>query len=234
MFHEFGHALHGLFSNVKYPTARRHQRRRATSSSSRRSSTSTGRTSRPCSRTTRKHYQTGAPMPAELVAKIEKARKFNQGFATTEYLAAALLDMAWHTLPDGRARQTGRRHVRGGVACSASRSTSRSCRRATGRATSRTSGAAVTRRATTRTCGARCSTHDAFEWFEEHGGMTRENGQRFRDMILSRGNTQEMALPVSRVPRRATRASSRSSSSAGSSRRRARTRVTSPEPSDMT
>src|SRR5205823_2762247 len=46
-----------------------------------------------------RHYQTGAPMPASLVDKIKKTRTFNQGFATTEYVAAALLDMAWHTLP---------------------------------------------------------------------------------------------------------------------------------------
>ena len=52
-----------------------------------------------------KHYQTGAPMPAALVDKIKKSRTFNQGFATTEYLAAALLDMAWHTLPAGAPQQ---------------------------------------------------------------------------------------------------------------------------------
>ena len=64
MFHEFGHALHGMFSNVKYPTLAGHTCR-ATSSSSRRSSTSTGRSSRPSSRNYAKHYQTGAPMPAD-------------------------------------------------------------------------------------------------------------------------------------------------------------------------
>jgi peptidyl-dipeptidase Dcp len=49
-----------------------------------------------------KHYQTGAPMPQALMAKVLEARKFNQGFATTEYLAAALLDQAWHQLPPGK------------------------------------------------------------------------------------------------------------------------------------
>ena len=52
-----------------------------------------------------KHYKTGEPIPAALVEKIKKAQTFNQGFATTEYLAAALLDMAWHTLPADAAPQ---------------------------------------------------------------------------------------------------------------------------------
>ena len=57
-----------------------------------------------------KHWKTGEVIPAELVAKIEKARKFNQGFATVEYLAASFLDMDWHTLPD--AKERGRHRVR--------------------------------------------------------------------------------------------------------------------------
>src|SRR2546423_5109828 len=98
MFHEFGHALHGMFSNVKYP--------------------SLGGSAVPRDfvevpsqfnehwaldptvfANYAKHYQTGAPIPTALVDKIKKSRTFNQGFATTEYLAAALLDMAWHALP---------------------------------------------------------------------------------------------------------------------------------------
>jgi peptidyl-dipeptidase Dcp len=47
-----------------------------------------------------KHYETGEPIPAELVEKIKKAKHFNQGFATTEYLAASILDMDWHTLTE--------------------------------------------------------------------------------------------------------------------------------------
>ena len=46
-----------------------------------------------------KHYKTGAPMPAELAEKIKKAQTFNQGYALTEILAAAELDMQWHTIP---------------------------------------------------------------------------------------------------------------------------------------
>ena len=130
---------------------------RATSSSSRRSSTSTGRASRRCSRTTPSTTRPARPCRRSSSKKVQKASKHNQGFATTEYLAAALLDMAWHTLPGrhGRRRTSTSSRPR---RCTGSASTSRSCRRATARPTSRTSGRAATRPATTRTCGARCST----------------------------------------------------------------------------
>jgi peptidyl-dipeptidase Dcp len=189
MFHEFGHALHGLSSNVKYPTL---------------AGTSVPRdfvefpsqfnehwASDPAVFAHyARHYQTGAPMPAELVAKIRKSSKFNQGFATTEYLAAALLDMAWHTLPDGTPPQdvdafesealkrfkidfalvppryrTGYfAHIWGG-------------------------GYAASYYAY---LWSEVLDDDAYQWFVEHGGMTRQNGQRFRDLILSRGYTQEL------------------------------------------
>ncbi len=98
MFHEFGHALHGLCSAVCYPTlagtnvqrdfvefpSQLHEHWLATPEV-------LGRFAR--------HYQTGAAIPAELVAKIERARHFNQGFATIEYLAAAIYDLEIHTAP---------------------------------------------------------------------------------------------------------------------------------------
>jgi peptidyl-dipeptidase Dcp len=98
MFHEFGHALHGLCSAVRYPTlagtsvqrdfvefpSQLHEHWLATPEV-------LGRFAR--------HYQTGAPIPAELVAKIQRARDFNQGFATVEYLASAIYDLEIHTAP---------------------------------------------------------------------------------------------------------------------------------------
>ena len=98
MFHEFGHALHGMFSNTTYPSL---------------SGTSTARdfvefpsqfnehwaTYPTVFQHYAKHYKTGAPMPADLVEKIKKADTFNKGYDTTELLAAAQLDMKWHTLP---------------------------------------------------------------------------------------------------------------------------------------
>src|SRR5205085_12044565 len=98
MFHEFGHALHGMFSHVKYPTL---------------SGTRVPRDfvefpsqfNEHCAlepavfANYAKHYQTGQPMPQSLVEKIRRARTFNQGYDTTEYLSASLLDMAWHLQP---------------------------------------------------------------------------------------------------------------------------------------
>lgn len=100
-FHEFGHALHGLLSDVQYPQF---------------SGTSVPRdfveypsqynemwaTEPRVLANYARHYQTGAPMPKELMDKVLAARKFNQGYATTEYLAAALLDQAFHQLPAGK------------------------------------------------------------------------------------------------------------------------------------
>ncbi len=97
MFHEFGHALHGLLSKVTYPSL---------------SGTSVPRdfVELPSQimenwalepevlKMYAKHYKTGAPMPEELIEKIKKSGYFNQGFATTEYLAASYLDMDWHTI----------------------------------------------------------------------------------------------------------------------------------------
>ncbi len=137
-----------------------------------------------------KHYKTGAPMPAELLAKIKAAGTYGEGFATTEYIAAALLDQAWHTLPANAEKQDVDKfeadalkryqvdfslvppryrtsyfaHIWGG-------------------------GYSAGYYAYLWTAVLR---DDAFYWFKEHGGMTRENGQRYRDMILSRGGTEEM------------------------------------------
>jgi peptidyl-dipeptidase Dcp len=100
-FHEFGHALHGLFSSVQYPQF---------------SGTSVPRdfveypsqynemwaTDPRVLANYAKHYQTGAPMPKELMNKVMAARKFNQGYATTEYLSAAMLDQSWHQLRAGK------------------------------------------------------------------------------------------------------------------------------------
>ncbi|HSG53377.1 MAG TPA: M3 family metallopeptidase [Rheinheimera sp.] len=97
MFHELGHGLHGMFSNVKYPTL---------------AGTSVSRDFVEFPSTFEedwaanpevianyaKHYQTGEPIPADLLAKVMKSRSFNQGFDTLEYMSAALLDMEWHSL----------------------------------------------------------------------------------------------------------------------------------------
>ncbi|MCG6956697.1 MAG: peptidyl-dipeptidase Dcp, partial [Gemmatimonadetes bacterium] len=190
MFHEFGHALHGMFSNVEYP------------------SLSGANTPRDFVEFPSQfnehwamdpdvfahyahHYQTGAPMPAELVAKIRKTQTFNQGFATTEYLEAALLDMAWHTLPAGLPRQNVDSLEASALAADGfdipqvpPRYRSSYFAHIWGGGYSAGYYAYM---------WSEVLDDDAFAWFEEHGGLTRENGQRFRDMILSRGNTEDEA-----------------------------------------
>ncbi|MFG1797728.1 M3 family metallopeptidase [Nocardia sp. NPDC049149] len=102
LFHEFGHALHGLFSDVQYPSF---------------SGTEVPRDfvefpsqvnemwmDRPeVLANYAKHYETGEPMPAELVERMAAARRFGEGFRTVEYLGAALLDWAWHRVSGGEA-----------------------------------------------------------------------------------------------------------------------------------
>ena len=190
MFHEFGHGLHGLFSNVEYPTV---------------AGTNVPRdfVEFPSQFNEHwalyptvfanyaKHYQTGAPMPAELVDKIKKASTFNQGFATTEYLAASLLDIAWHTIPPGTPQQDvdafetsalNRYNIGMYEVPPRYRTTYFSHIWAGGYASSYNA-----------YLWSEVIDDDAYAWFLENGGLTRANGQKFRDMILSRGGTQDVA-----------------------------------------
>lgn len=98
LFHEFGHALHALLSEVRYPGLATTPRDFVEYPSQ---VLEHWVLTRPVLDRFARHYQTGEPMPQELVERIEASRTFNQGYATTEYLAAALVDMALHTLPDG-------------------------------------------------------------------------------------------------------------------------------------
>ena len=190
MFHEFGHALHGMLSNVQYPTI---------------SGTNTPRDfvefpsqfnehwslDPTVFANYAKHYQTGAPMPQELVTKIRNAKTFNQGFATTEYLAASLLDIAWHTLPPGTPQQDvdafetaalQRFNVALPEIPPRYRTTYFSHIWPGGYASSYYA-----------YLWSEVLDHDAYAWFVENGGLSRANGQRFREMVLSRGLTQDVA-----------------------------------------
>ena len=119
------------------------------------------------------------------------ARRFNQGFATVEYLAAALLDWAWHTLDvderPGRVADVEAFEARG--AARGGRGAARASRRGTAAPTSPTSSAAATARATTPTSGARCSTPTPSSGSRRTAGCARENGDRFRRELLSRGGS---------------------------------------------
>lgn len=189
LFHEFGHALHGMFSDVNYPSF---------------SGTSVPRdfVEYPSQvnemwadwpqvlQNYAKHYETGEAMPRELLNKVIASAKFNQGYATTEYLAASILDQAWHQLsaeqvPDAdgvlafekkalasagiqvdtvppRYRSTYFSHILGGYS------------------------AGYYSYIWSEVLDA-----DSVEWFKENGGMTRENGDHFRKTLLSRGGSED-------------------------------------------
>jgi peptidyl-dipeptidase Dcp len=98
MFHEFGHAIHYLLVDVKYPSLGGSQRDFVEYPSQ---VNENWLLTRPVLEKFARHYQTGAPMPAALVDKINKADTFNQGFATVEYLSSALVDMKLHLDPTG-------------------------------------------------------------------------------------------------------------------------------------
>ncbi|MFQ3247472.1 MAG: peptidyl-dipeptidase Dcp [Arenicella sp.] len=189
MFHEFGHALHGMFSDVNYPTF---------------AGTSVPRdfVEYPSQvnemwadwpevlSNYAKHYKTGEAMPRELLDKVFASSKFNQGYATTEYLAASLLDQAWHQLtpeqvPNGdgvlefeaqaltnagvkldevppRYRTNYFSHIMGGYS------------------------AGYYSYIWSEVLDA-----DSVKWFKENGGMTRENGDHFRKTLLSRGGSED-------------------------------------------
>ncbi len=190
MFHEFGHALHGMFSNTEYPSL---------------SGTSVARdfvefpsqfnehwaTYPAVFNHYAKHYKTGEPMSADLAAKIEKSRTFNQGYALTELLAAAELDMQWHTLPPGSPLEDVDAFEK-----QALEKTHTALHDVPPRYRSSyfshiwQNGYAAGYYAY---LWAEMLDDDAYEWFADHGGMTRANGDRFREMVLSRGNTEDLA-----------------------------------------
>ncbi len=189
MFHEFGHALHGMFAATEFPSL---------------SGTATARdfVEFPSQFNEHwalypsvfnhyaKHYKTGAAMPAELAAKLKRAETFNEGYKLTELLAAAELDMQWHTLPataplqdpDTFERQAlDRTHLNVPTVPPRYRSTYFSHIWGGGYSAGYYA-----------YLWTEMLDDDAFQWFEDHGGLTRANGDRFRQMILSRGNTEDL------------------------------------------
>jgi peptidyl-dipeptidase Dcp len=188
LFHEFGHALHAMFAQVRYPTLLSVPRDFVEFPSQFNEHWALEPT---VLANYAKHYQTGKPMPQALVDKIKKARAFNQGYKTTEYLAAALLDMAWHELPASAPPQDVNVFEPAALKRFA------------------VDMAQVPPRYHTTyfshiwpggySAGyyaylwSEVIDDDAYYWFRENGGMTRANGKRFREMVLARGGTQDAA-----------------------------------------
>jgi len=189
MFHEFGHALHGMFSDVTYPSF---------------SGTSVPRdfVEYPSQvnemwadwpeilSNYAKHHETGEAMPRELLDKVIASAKFNQGYATTEYLAASILDQAWHQLNPDQVPD-----AEGVLEFEANALTKAGINLAT----------VPTRYRTTyfsHILGGYSAGYysyiwsevldaDSVEWFKENGGMTRANGDHFRKTLLSRGGSED-------------------------------------------
>jgi peptidyl-dipeptidase Dcp len=188
MFHEFGHGLHGLFANQTYPSL---------------SGTSVARdfVEFPSQFNEHwaleprvlahyaKHYKTGAPMPQTLIDKIKRADTFGQGFSFGELLAAAQLDMAWHSLPGDAPKQDVDAFEAKALASTGLDVTDVPPRyRSSYFAHIWGSGYAAGYYAYIWTDMLQ---QNVYDWFESHGGMTRANGQRLRDRVLSRGHTED-------------------------------------------
>ena len=186
LFHEFGHALHGLLSSVTYPRV---------------SGTSVQRDFVEFPSQVNemwilwpevvanyaKHHQTGEQLPQELIDRLKGASTFNEGHATTSYLAAAILDLAWHSLEDGqdvadaiafeaeaikdygldyhavptRYRSTYFSHIFGGGYSAGYYGY----------------------------IWSEVLDAESVDWFKENGGLTRKNGDHFRAELLSRGGS---------------------------------------------
>ncbi|HET7330634.1 M3 family metallopeptidase, partial [Dyella sp.] len=191
MFHEFGHALNGMFANTKYPSL---------------SGANTARDFVEFPSQFNEHwalyptvfahyaknYKTGKPMPKALVEKIKNSQLFNKGYDMTEATAASLLDMSWHTLPASAPKVSDvdafevKSLQDNGVNLSyvPPRYRSSYFLHIWG------NGYAAGYYAYDWTM---MLADDAYAWFGEHGGLTRANGDRFRNMVLSRGNTEDLA-----------------------------------------
>jgi len=135
------------------------------------------------------HYQTHQPIPDRLVAKIKKAATFNQGYAVTEVIAAAQLDMQWAKIAPGMAKADVDAFEKEALA---------KTRMAVTEVPPRYRSSYFTHIWTLGYSAgyyaylwAEMLDQSAYAWFKSHGGMTPENGQRFRDMILSRGHTMD-------------------------------------------
>jgi peptidyl-dipeptidase Dcp len=189
MFHEFGHALHGMFGDTQYPSlAGTNVPRDFVEFPSQFNEHWASDPAIFSHYAT--HYQTGAPMPADLVAKIKKSKTFNQGYALTEIIAAAELDMQWHTLPasapledpDAFEKQAlANTHL----AISTVPPRYRSSYFLHIWAEGYDAGYYAY-------LWSEMLDDNAYQWFVDHGGPTRANGDRFRSMVLSRGNTGDL------------------------------------------
>ncbi|RAK60792.1 dipeptidyl carboxypeptidase II [Phenylobacterium hankyongense] len=186
MFHEFGHGLHGLFAAQEYPTL---------------SGTNVARDFVEFPSQFNEnwaldpkvlphyavHYKTGQPIPQPLVDKIKKASSFNQGYGMGELIAAAELDMQWHALgADAPKADVDAFEVQALKAGGADFPDVPPRYRSSYFLHIWSNGYAAGYYAYLWT---QMLADDSFSWFKDNGGLTRANGQRFRDLVLSKGHT---------------------------------------------
>lgn len=188
MFHEMGHGVHGLFSDVTYPSV---------------AGTSTPRDFVEFPSTFQEdwaiqpdilanyavHHETGEPIPNDLLQKVIAASRFNQGFDTLEYLAASILDLEWHTLsadqiPDDVEKFEADTLKKYGIDLEAVPPRYRS-QYFTHIWSSGYEGSYYAY------IWSEVLAADAFAFMQANGGATRENGQKFRDEVLSRGSSRD-------------------------------------------
>jgi peptidyl-dipeptidase Dcp len=188
-FHEFGHALHGLFSNVTYP---------------RFSGTSVPRdfVEYPSQvnemwimwpevlANYARHHATGEPLPQDVVQKLNESRLWGEGFATTEYLGAALLDLAWHVLEPGPAPEDALEFEEKALAAAGVAHPLIPPRYRTGYFQHIFAGAGYAAGYYSY-IWSEVLDAETVDWFTENGGLTRANGERFRQELLSRGNSRD-------------------------------------------
>ena len=188
MFHEFGHALHGMFSNVKYPRfAGTNVPRDFVEFPSQ--VNEMWRDWPEVLQHYARHYQTGEPLPKELLDKVLAADKLNQGFKTTEYLAATLLDQAYHQLkpeevPTDPVAFEAAALLRVGLDFAPVPPRYRSAYFSHSFSGGYSAGYYSY-------IWSEVLDSDTVEWIKRHGGLTRENGDRFRRTLLSRGGSDE-------------------------------------------
>jgi peptidyl-dipeptidase Dcp len=188
-FHEFGHALHGLFSSVTYP---------------RFSGTSVPRdfVEYPSQVNEMwimwpevlgnyaRHYATGEPLPQEVVDKLDAARLWGEGFGTTEYLGAALLDLAWHVLDASEVPEDVLEFEAKALAAAGVAHSLIPPRYRTGYFQHIFAGAGYAAGYYSY-IWSEVLDAETVEWFKENGGLTRANGDFFRGELLSRGNSRD-------------------------------------------
>ena len=187
-FHEFGHALHGMFSNVKYPHF---------------SGTSVPRdfVEYPSQvnemwaiwpevlANYARHHKTGAAMPKELLDKVVASKKFNQGYLTTEYLAASLIDQRWHQLTPGEIPTDVLAFEAKALKDAGADFAPVPPRyRTTYFSHSMNGGYSAGYYAY---LWSEKLDADTVEWFKQNGGLSRKNGDHFRKTLLSRGGTAD-------------------------------------------